>query len=141
MGDPLTWDLAAFDGGVLERFLALHGDVLVEDERALAGSWRVTRRRLVEVLEVRAGVGVRLRDEVSGEELDVPAHELSQHVRRGDRLLGRLLDEGDGTLRFWDDPVAVDRYVHQPLLDLLRDEADPEAVAELMTPHRGSPLA
>ncbi|MCW2866197.1 MAG: hypothetical protein JWR20_385, partial [Marmoricola sp.] len=141
MGDPLTWDLAAFDGGVLRRFLDLHGAWLPDDERELAQGWSSSRRRLLEVLEVRAGVGVRLRDGVSGEDLEVPDRAMSQHVRRGDLLLGRLLDEGGAVLRFWDDPVGVDRYVHQPLLALLRDDADPRLVAELMTPHRRSLLA
>lgn len=141
VGDPLTWDLAAFDGGVLRRFLDLHGAWLVDDERELAESWASSRRRLLEVLEVRAGVGVRLGDGVTGESLEVPDRTMSQHLRRGDLLLGRLLDEGGGVLRFWDDPVGVDRHVHQPLLALLREDADPRLVAELMTPHRRSLLA
>ncbi|MCW2819897.1 MAG: hypothetical protein JWR42_2684 [Marmoricola sp.] len=141
VGDPLTWDLAAFDGGVLRRFLELHGAWLADDERELAQGWTSSRRRLLEVLEVRAGVGVRLGDGVSGETLEVPDRTMSQHVRRGDLLLGRLLDEGAGVLRLWDDPVSVDRYVHQPLLALLREDADPRLVARLMTPHRRSLLA
>jgi hypothetical protein len=60
--DASVAELCLAEGGDFERFLEQRGDLLPEDERELAESWRGVRHRIWEVVE--GG----LRDQATGEE-------------------------------------------------------------------------
>jgi hypothetical protein len=137
--DGLAHDLALFDGGVLERFLAQRGDLLPDDERALARSWLDSSRRLLEVVEVLPLRGLRCRDLVTGEQLQVLDRTMPAQLEPLDLLFGRPLPDGAGGLRVRDGPRSVPRMMRSRLLALLRDDAAGEEIAAFFAPHSALP--
>lgn len=88
-------DLAIFEGGAAERFLAERGFLLREDERELLGRWLSTPMDLYEVTWTRPGFRVRLRSLVGGpQEIELDDRALSSSVGRLDLLATRLLSDG-----------------------------------------------
>ncbi len=134
MGDQTTWEFAVFEGGLLAQFLNVLGPLLPEDERRLAAGWSTSRRRLMEVLDVEPMRGVKVRDLLTSEELDVHDRTLTRTIQEMDLLLGVLLDDGDDVLRFQLNPLSIPRLMRGPLLKLLRDGASGEDVASLLAP-------
>ena len=134
MGDQTTWEFAVFEGGLLAAFLRVLGPLLPEDERELAAKWSTSRRRLMEVLDVMPMRGVRVRDLLTSEELEIRDRTLTRTIQEMDLLLGVLLDDGDGVLRFQLDPLSIPRLMRSRLLELLRAGASGEEVASFLAP-------
>jgi len=132
MDDPLVVDLAAFDGGLLARFLDVLGPLLPADERNLAVSWAGSALRFMEVQQVLPMRGVRLRDLITGEELQVLDRLMTTDVEAKDLVLGRPLDDGGGDLRFQASPLSIPRLMRTRLLALMKEGADTEEVALLL---------
>lgn len=132
MDDPLVVDLAAFDGGLLERFLEVLGPLLPDDERDLAASWVGAGLRLMEVQQVRPMRGVGLRDLVTGEQLQVLDRLMTTNVEAKDLVLGRPMDDGAGDLRFQASPLSIPRLMRSRLLALFKAGADAEEVAHFL---------
>lgn len=93
--DPLVVDLVLHEGGVFAQWLATWSSNLPADEREMAESWAGTVRTLLEVLELRPGVGLRVRDRRSGSELDVNDVRASTVLAEGDIVCTRLVTAGD----------------------------------------------
>ena len=140
MHNPMTWDFALFDGGILEDFLAFYRPLLPPDEAQLAESWLDTDRRLLEVTEVTPMRGLTCRDLVTGESLALRDRTLTRSVQSKDLLLGRPLDYGEGLLQFWNDPVDIPRWLRPRLLRLLRSGAAPETLAAFFAPASRTPV-
>jgi len=136
---PVAMDFAVFDGGLLEEFLDVMGPLLPEDERALVRSWKVSDRRLLEILEVRPMRGLRVRDLASEDELELLDRRITTQVHPKDLLFGRPLDDGEGGLRFRADPMGLPRMRRGPLLELLRADAPAEVVAAFFAPSSEPP--
>ena len=91
----LALDLAIFDGGVAERFLAARGHLLRGDERDLLGEWLTEPVDVYEVSSVKRGSELSLRSLVGGPQRVWQRDRLfSLSVRRLDIVIGRLLPDG-----------------------------------------------
>ena len=123
-------DLAVFEGGLLDRFLAQLGPLLPADEVGLVEGWRASERSVFRVLEVRGASGrggARLRDLHDNRVVDVDDAAGPARLVPGEVVLGRLLGAGDGWVLGLVLPVPGDRAaglvaaVRDPLVDgLLR---------------------
>lgn len=91
----LAMDLAIFDGGAAQQFLADRGQLLRQDERELLGRWLTVPVDLYEVIRVRPGSQLRLRSLVGGPQ-SVEQHDrlLSLSMSRLDLMVARLLPDG-----------------------------------------------
>lgn len=90
--DYFIFDYALPDGKhVIERFAAAHERNLSADERALVADWQHSRYTAFEVIAVDHGVGMRLRDLVTGEEFDTLEKRLTQDLSRWQILIARLV--------------------------------------------------
>lgn len=130
LGDPLVADLALFEGGLLERFVAECGGLLPDDELALVRSWLSSERQLLEVLSVEPRVSVSCRDLLTGEEVDVRDGTMSTTLEPLDLIYGRPLPDGSGALRMRDAPRLIPRMMRIGLLNLLRTQPEGEEIAE-----------
>lgn len=129
--DPLCQDMAVFDGGMLADFLRRRGALLPADEQTLAEEWLRWPRRLLEVTEVLALRGMRCRDLLTGEEVELRDRTMSREAQRLDLLFCRPLPDAAGGLRVRDNVRAVPRTQRTELLALLREDAPAEQVAQV----------
>src|SRR5487761_638608 len=91
----LALDLAVFDGGAAERFLADRGHLLRPDERELLRRWLTVPVDLYEVTWVRHGSQLRLRSLVGGTQfVELRDRLFSLSVGRLDLVVTRLLPDG-----------------------------------------------
>ena len=91
----LALDLAIFDGGAAQRFLAARGHLLRGDERDLLGEWLAEPADMYEVSWVKRGSELSLRSLVGGPQRVWQRDRLfSLSVRRLDIVIGRLLPDG-----------------------------------------------
>ncbi|MGH9106091.1 MAG: SEC-C metal-binding domain-containing protein, partial [Acidimicrobiales bacterium] len=125
--DPLTLDLVLAEGGWFERFLHERGPLLPDDEALLATSWAMVDRTIYEVVSVRPGTGVTVKDLRSAEEVDVRERTFSQEASPGVLVCARAVPDGEGH-QFIGGVFDVRAGTEAQLLDLL-DEGDPEAIA------------
>lgn len=137
--DGLAHDLALFDDGLLAQFLDERGELLPEDERALTEQWLDSDRRLLEVLESRPSNGLRCRDLVTGEEIEIRDRTMPAQLEPLDLIYGRPLADGAGALRVRDAPRLVPRLARSRLLPLLREGAPGEQIAWFFAPSHGLP--
>ena len=92
----LALDLAIFDGGTAQRFLAARGHLLRGDERDLLGEWLAEPADMYEVSWVKRGSELSLRSLVGGPQRVWQRDRLfSLSVRRLDIVIGRLLPDGE----------------------------------------------
>jgi hypothetical protein len=105
----LALDLAAFEGGAAQRFLADRGHLLRADERELLGRWLTIPLDLYEVTWVSHGSGLRLRSLVGGpQSVELRDRLFSLSVDRLDLVVTRLLPDG-AQLQALAGIVGVDR--------------------------------
>ncbi len=107
VGDGTPWDpsiviayvhygLRGVDGGrLIERFLAARGRGLTADEAAATVALQRARASLFEVVAVRTGVGLELRDALSGETSHVRDVTGSARLREHDVLFAWVMDFPD----------------------------------------------
>ena len=118
--DPMVADVVLYDRGGLRQFLAVRGMLLPEAERELCTAWLLTRRTLYEVVSVRPGSGVTLRDLLSdNSRAEVLDRSISGHVQTLDLVCLRLLPDGAGGV-LATDGVLVPRPQRRHVLDLLK---------------------
>lgn len=118
LDDPLVLDVLLQEGGWFERFLAERGPLLPADEALLAEAWTLVDRTVYEVLDVTAGVGLRVRDLRTGDQLDVRERTASQQAHAGQLLCGRAVPDGESN-QFIGGLFGVSPGREAGLLDLL----------------------
>jgi hypothetical protein len=84
-----------FEGGGFADFLAVRGSLLPEDERLLAGQWLLVERSVHEVVSVRRGAGLTLRDVRTGDVHEVRERGGSRQVKVGQLYCARVVPAGD----------------------------------------------
>ncbi|MGH9010767.1 MAG: SEC-C domain-containing protein, partial [Acidimicrobiia bacterium] len=125
--DPIVMDLALTEGGWFERFVAERGPLLPDDEQLLARSWLLVERTVYEVLAVRPGDGLVVRDLRSGDQIDVRERTFSRETRAGALVCARAVPDGAGH-QFIGGLFPVAPGQEATVLDLL-DDGDPLAIA------------
>lgn len=100
LSEGIVHGLALFEGGLLEEFLTRRGELLPPDEVALAASWLTSHVRCYDVVDVRAGIGMTLRDVRDESEHAVADRASSSQLKAGDTLCARLLATGGGSEMF-----------------------------------------
>lgn len=121
--DPLISDAILFEGGAFAEFLAMRGDLLPDDERLLAEQWLLTDRSVYTVEEVRAGVGLILRDARTGESCQVRDELTTRTARVGELVCTRLVPAGD-TMRIFASIEQVALGQRDELIALLESRPD-----------------
>jgi hypothetical protein len=121
--DGFLDDVATFEGGGLKVYLSRRGSLLPADERALAESWLLSARRLWEVVSVKDGASVTVRDALSGETVVVTEPSAGQW-KVGELVMARVVDV-EGAHLFIGTPVDVDGPERGPVVSLL--DSDPTA--------------
>lgn len=129
--DGLACDAVLFEGGAFADFLAVRGSLLPEDERLLAGQWLLVQRSVHEVVAVRRGEGMTLRDVRTGDVHQVRERAGSRQVKAGELYCARVVPAGDTMQIFGGiEPVSIGE--RDDLIALLDDDPDPvELVAFL----------
>jgi hypothetical protein len=79
LADPVTVDVTLHEEGWFARFLTERGPLLPEDEARLGASWLLVDRTVFQVLAVRSGEGLDLRDLRT----DEPGHRHRAHREPG----------------------------------------------------------
>lgn len=95
LADPLVLETVLHEGGWFERFLADRGPLLPDDEAMLARSWTLLERSVHEVLDVRAGQGLVVRDLRTGDRHEVRERSLSRQVTGGALVCARVVPDGE----------------------------------------------
>lgn len=94
VADPLTVDVVLHEEGWFARFLRDRGPLLPEDEARLGASWPAVDRSVYEVLAVRPGGGLDLRDLRTGDPLAVTDRTAGRAVPVGTLLCARAVPDG-----------------------------------------------
>ncbi|HET9254664.1 MAG TPA: SEC-C metal-binding domain-containing protein [Pseudonocardiaceae bacterium] len=126
-------DLALFQGGLVERFLAARGEWLRPDERELIEDWRGTPVTLYEALDVQRGHGVTVRTLPDGEPITLVDTLFSRSVRRLELFCGRLLHDGREP-RILAGLALVPRERRRELAGLLASDPPAEKIADFLAP-------
>jgi hypothetical protein len=126
LADNVLYQLGLFEGGLLERFLNVRGQLLPADERELAASWVGKRHRLWKVDAVGEGV-VDLLDPLSGDRVRTPGLVIADHLDVGEVVFAIALADGTGRAVFGD-PVVVPR---EAVDDVATALAGPDPALEL----------
>ncbi|GAA2566732.1 SEC-C metal-binding domain-containing protein [Pseudonocardia hydrocarbonoxydans] len=117
--DPFTVDATLHEGGWFAQFLVERGPLLPADEAELGASWPDADRALYEVLAVRPGHGLDVRDRRGGEPLTVVERTASGAVQVGAVLCARAVPDGGGGLRFVGAVLPVPADAEADLAELL----------------------
>ena len=129
--DGLACDAVLFEGGAFADFLAVRGSLLPEDERLLAEQWLLVQRSVHEVVAVRRGEGMTLRDVRTGDIHQVRERAGSRQAKAGELYCARVVPAGETMQIFGGiEPVSIGE--RDELIALLDDDPDPvELVAFL----------
>jgi hypothetical protein len=125
--DELAIDVVLFEGGAFAEFVETRGALLPEDERALAESWLGVRRSIHEVVNIRPGQGITIRDLSSGEVQEVQAPAASSQVSVGELYCARVVPIGsDGQIkRIFGCFAPVSPDNRDDFIEFLADDPDP----------------
>lgn len=133
-------DLALFQGGLADRFLAARGHWLHPDERELIDDWRQIPVTLYEAVDVQTDTGVTLRALPDGELIQVADKLFAQSVQRLDLLCGRVLHDRSAP-RMLAATVPVPRQRRRELAGLLASDPPPREGSRLPRPGATRPVA
>ena len=132
LDDGLVFDAVLFEGEAFEDFLDLRGRLLPADERLLAQQWLLTERSVHEVVAVRRGEGMTLRDVRTGDIHEVRERAGSTQVTAGELYCARVVPAGESMQIFGGlHPVSVGE--RDTLIALLDDEPDPVELVALLS--------
>jgi hypothetical protein len=126
-------DLALFQGGLVEKFLAARGHWLRPDERQLIEDWQRIPVTLYEVIDVVPDTSVTLRALPDGDSIELADKLFSQSAQRLDLFCGRLLHD-DVDPRMLAVVVHVPRQRRRELADLLARGPSIAQIADFFTP-------
>lgn len=96
LADPLVFDVALAEGGLMEEFLDARGPLLPDDEQLLVASWLSVRRSVYEIVSVDPGAEVEVRDLATGDVVTVSERTASRQMTVGDRFCLRVVPDGAG---------------------------------------------
>jgi hypothetical protein len=88
--------LVLFADGAIHDFLRERGGLLPDDETNLVAQWALTERSLHQVVEVRPGEGVNLRDLRTGDVAEVRERLGSGQLATGDLICAHPVFDGQG---------------------------------------------
>jgi len=125
--DPLVTDLVLAEGGWFEAFLETRGSLLPDDEALLAESWLLVDRTVYEIVELRLGEGMSVRDLRTGDRVDVTERTGSGDAAVGELICARAVPDGESHI-FLGGAFRVLPGTEEELLDDL-DGAYPESIA------------
>ncbi len=131
--DPLLMDVVLHEFGWFDRFLAERGALLPEDEQLLYASWQLIPRTVYEVVVVKAGEGLRLRDVRTGELAEVEERLGSRGVSAGQLVCARAVPDGRGH-RLVGAVIAVPPGREGAFLDIV-DDPDPVSAGNRLLAH------
>lgn len=126
-------DLALFQGGLVERFLAARGHWLRPEERQLIEDWRRIPVTLYETLDVARDTSVTLRALPDGDPIHLADKLFSQCAQRLELFCGRVLHDDTGP-RMLALPVHVPRHRRRELTGLLASGPSLEQIADFFAP-------
>jgi hypothetical protein len=126
-------DLALFQGGLVERFLAARGHWLRPEERQLIEDWRRIPVTLYETLDVARDTSVTLRALPDGDPIHLADKLFSQCAHRLELFCGRVLHDNTGP-RMLALPVHVPRHRRRELTGLLASGPSLEQIADFFAP-------
>jgi tetratricopeptide (TPR) repeat protein len=122
--EGLAADAVLFEGGAFADFLAVRGSLLPPDERLLAAQWLLVQRSVHEVLAVRRGEQITLRDVRTGDVHEVRERAGSRQVKVEELYCARVVPAGDTMQIFGGiEPVSIGE--RDELIALLDDDPDP----------------
>ncbi len=128
----LPLDLAIFDTGIIDDYLASRRELLPADERALLERWRAARIAPYQVTAVRDSAYVTLRPLLGGEHVELRNRSLAASVRRYDVLVARILYDGRRECLIAPArPVPLDRVAE---VMAIFDDYRPQALAAFFGP-------
>jgi hypothetical protein len=125
LGAEFVHDIAVFEDGILEDFIAERADLLPDDEIHVFDSWAGQRLRCWEVAASNGVDTVTLLDTATGESVDVHDHNAAGDLHAGELILARVLPAFGA---HWLSPggFRVDLRWRDELLALLDDYPEPE---------------
>lgn len=137
--DGLAGDAALFEGGAFADFLAARGSLLPQDERLLAEQWLLVERSVHEVVSVRRGEQMTMRDVRTGDVHEVRERAGSRQVKVGELYCARVVPAGDTMQIFGGiEPVSVGE--RDELIALLDDDPDPVELVALLSRRFAPPV-
>ena len=126
---PVIRDFAIWEGGLAAEYLDRRGSLLPSDERDLLVALLDEPRRLWELVEVNAGVGMTLRDTRTGDQRRVRDVAGSRGRSPGEYLLARVADLPGGA-ELIGMPLEIPLNLRASALDLVDHDPDADALAE-----------
>lgn len=130
--DPVVTDVALFEGGIFMDFLAMRGSLLPEDERSLAEQWLLGERSVHEVVEVRPGSGLTVRDVRTGESHEVRERAARARMKPGELFCARVVPAG-GTMQIFGGLVPLAPHRRDEVLTVLDANPDPRDLVAFLT--------
>jgi hypothetical protein len=119
--DGLACDAVLFEGGAFADFLAVRGSLLSEDERLLGEQWLLVERSVHEVVSVRRGEQMTMRDVRTGDVHEVRERAGSRQVKVGELYCAGVVPSGDTMQIFGGiEPVSIGE--RDELIALLDDD-------------------
>lgn len=125
--DPLVADLVLSELGWFDAFLSDRAALLPPDELLMGQAWELSQRTLYEIVEVRPGEGLTVRDLRTAETFDVLERTFSRQGHPGMVFCGRAVPVGSNS-QFMGGLFAVAPGTEAAVLDLL-DEQDALEIA------------
>jgi len=123
MADTFAADVVIFEGPGLADFIYNRADLLPPEELELLHVWEELPRRLWEIVEVESGVGMELRDVVSGDAVQVTERSGSVGHSSGEYLLGRVCPVG-GQNQLIGKVIDVSMHLRESAMALVDSDAD-----------------
>ncbi|WP_346765360.1 SEC-C domain-containing protein [Rhodococcus sp. 105337] len=136
--DPLVDDVLLHEAGAFADFVERRGVLLPEDEAELARRWTGVARSVFEVLDVRPGEGMALRDVRSDTVTEVHVPTITGELPAGTLLCARVLPAGELHVMPGGAEVVTEEQ-REVLLEMLGD--DPVDAVDLVEALTGADAA
>ena len=130
--DGLSFDAVLFEGGAFADFLAVRGSLLPEDERLLAAQWLLVQRSVHQVVAVRPGHGMTLRDVRTGDVHEVREQAASRHMKAGEMYCARVVPAGE-SMQIFGGAEPVSLGLRDELIALLDGDPDPVQLVAMLS--------
>ncbi len=122
--DNFIFDVAVFEGGGLDEYMGLRGELLSPVDRHLLETMKNSKRELFEVIEINRGQSLTLRDTLTGEYITVNDQLASLDCKMGDYILSRAIDSLQGLILIGQS-LRITLRQRDDLLKLLRHQPEP----------------